>query len=151
MNSVWMLITKILYPSGFAGGVAGVALLGLRIFVGLAFLKHGFGKWQDLAGFAAEFSIPQWLAALAASSQILGAIALIAGMATPIAAMTIGGNMIVAVGKLIGRGEPFINPHGHSWESAGFYALAGIVIYALGPGVLAVDHKLLGSRRMVGT
>ncbi len=146
MNPRIELFRTLLYPSGFQSGFAGVALLGLRIFVGLAFIQHGLGKWHDLPGFAAEFSIPQWLAAVAAASQVVAAYALIAGLATPLAALTIGSNMLVAVTKLIGRGESFVNPHGHSWEAAGFYALAGFSLYLLGPGVTSIDCKLLAGR-----
>lgn len=151
MNSRFDLFWTLLYPSGFQSGFAGLALLGLRVFVGMAFIQHGLGKWHDLAGFAAEFSIPGWLAAAAAASQIIAAYALIGGIATPLAALTIGSNMLVAVTKLIGRGETFVNPHGHSWEAAGFYALAGLSLYLLGPGVTSIDYKLLAGRRAART
>jgi hypothetical protein len=45
----------------------------------------------------------------------------------------------VAVMKLIGRGESFVNPHGHSWEAAGFYAVLGTSLYLLGPGRFSLD------------
>ena len=41
-----------LFPS-FPSGQRGIALLLLRVFVGIAFLFHGYGKVVDVAGFAA--------------------------------------------------------------------------------------------------
>jgi putative oxidoreductase len=132
-----------LFPSGFPAVPASLALLALRLFLGLAFIQHGLGKWHDIPGFAEEFSIPPWMAMSAAASQIIAAVLLIPGVATPLAAMTIGGNMVVAVMKLIGRGESFVNPHGHSWEAAGFYAVLGTSLYLLGPGRFSMDSILV--------
>lgn len=136
------LLVSLLFPSGLAAQPSAWALLGLRIFVGLAFIQHGLGKWHDLPGFAAEFSIPLWMAGMAAASQIVAAVGLLLGVGSPLAALTIGANMAVAVAKLIGRGESFVNPHGHSWESAGGYAVLGFAIYLLGPGNLSLDAWL---------
>lgn len=143
MHTKQSLVVGMLFPSGIVPGWGGAALLGLRVFVGAAFLFHGSGKWADLPGFAEEFSIPLWVAGMAALSQIGAAVALLPGVASPVAALTIGSNMLVAVSKLIGRGETFVNPHGHSWESAGFYALAGLSLYLLGPGKYSVDAWVL--------
>jgi uncharacterized membrane protein YphA (DoxX/SURF4 family) len=41
------------FPS-FPSGRRGIALLLLRLFVGMAFLFHGYGKVVDIAGFASE-------------------------------------------------------------------------------------------------
>lgn len=132
-------LEKYLFPSGFPGAPASLALLALRLFLGLAFIQHGLGKWHDIPGFAEEFSIPHWMAMGAAASQVLAGVLLIPGLGSPIAALTVGGNMIVAVMKLIGRGENFVNPHGHSWEAAGFYAVLGTSLYLLGPGRFSLD------------
>lgn len=142
MPQVLASLIAILFPSGVSPNPAAFALLALRLFVGLAFIQHGLGKWHDLPGFADEFSIPLWMAGLAAASQVGAAAALIVGFATPLAALTIGGNMAVAVLKLIGRGESFVNPHGHSWESAGGYAVLGLALFLLGPGAYSLDRIL---------
>lgn len=142
MPKVPASVFTVLFPSGLSTNPAALALLALRLFVGFAFIQHGLGKWHDLPGFAAEFSIPIWMAGLAAASQVGAAAALIVGFGTPFAALTIGGNMAVAVLKLIGRGESFVNPHGHSWESAGGYAILGIALFLLGPGQYSLDRLL---------
>lgn len=139
MNRLSGLILSLLYPSPYPAPPASVALLAARVFVGIAFLHHGYGKWIDIPGFAQEFSIPDVLAQAAAGSQILAGALLIIGLLSPFASLTIAGNMGVAVFKLIARGETFVNPHGHSWEAAGFYALSGLCLYLLGPGMYSLD------------
>lgn len=143
MTTLLAPFEKYLFPSGFPGTAASLALLALRLFLGLAFIQHGLGKWHDIPGFAEEFSIPHWMAMAAAASQILSGVLLIPGLGSPIAALTLGGNMVVAVMKLIGRGESFVNPHGHSWEAAGFYAVLGTALYLLGPGRFSMDRTLI--------
>jgi uncharacterized membrane protein YphA (DoxX/SURF4 family) len=53
-------------------------------------------------------------------TQLIGGIILILGALTPLAALGIAGTMIPATIFLIQRGEPFINPAGHSWENSAF-------------------------------
>jgi putative oxidoreductase len=131
---MWNLI----FP-GFPDGRFGLALLLLRCFVGIAFIQHGLGKTHDIPGFMEEFGLPLPLALFGAWSQVGAGILLVAGLATPVAAGTLMGSMAVATAKLIGRGESFIDPHAHSWESSGFYLLASILILLLGPGVFSLD------------
>lgn len=59
-----------------------LGLLALRVFVGVAFWFHGFGKLELLTAFAAEFQIPLPLAGAAAYTQMIGALLLIAGLCT---------------------------------------------------------------------
>ena len=129
-----------------AGGRYDTALLGLRLFVGSAFWFHGTGKIGDLAAFASEFHIPVALAAVAASTQIAGAVLLVAGFLTPAAALSLGATMAVAMMQLIARGERFVDPTGHSWEPAAFYLVANLVLVLTGPGRWSLD-ALLWSRR----
>src|SRR5205823_10744375 len=104
----------------------GLAILLLRLFIGIAFIQHGSGKLLHPSEFAAEFGIPVWLGFAAMLTQLIGGILLIIGVLTPLAAMGIAGTMIPATFFLIQRGEPFINPAGHSWENSAFYTIAGI-------------------------
>ena len=120
-------------------GRRGFALLILRALVGTAFLFHGYGKVADILAFASEFQIPMGIALIAAYSQLAGGALLLVGLATPLAALTIAGTMSVATLTLIGRGEPFINPHGHSYEASFFYLVASLTITLLGPGAYSLD------------
>ena len=123
-----------------------VALLLLRMFVGVAFLFHGSGKAVDLTGFAAEFDIPLALAAAAAYTQMIGGLLLIAGQCTPVAAAALASTMAVAMMELIARGEPFVNPAGHSWEAPAFYLVVNVLLITMGPGRWSVDAIAFGQR-----
>ena len=121
-----------------------LALLILRLFVGIAFIQHGAGKLMHPSEFAAEFAIPVWLALATMLTQLIGGILLILGALTPLAALGIAGTMITATIFLIGRGEPFINPAGHSWENSAFYLIAGICLALGGAGSWSLDAWLFG-------
>jgi uncharacterized membrane protein YphA (DoxX/SURF4 family) len=52
--------------------------------------------------------------------------------------------MVPATIFLINRGEPFINPAGHSWENSAFYLTAGICLALSGAGSWSLDAWLFG-------
>jgi putative oxidoreductase len=122
------------------------ALLILRFFVGVAFIQHGTGKLMHPSEFAAEFGIPVSLALVTMLIQLIGGILLILGALTPLAALGIAGTMIPATIFLIQRGEPFLNPAGHSWENAAFYLMAGVCLALSGAGRWSLDAWLFGHR-----
>ena len=119
-----------------------LALLMLRVFVGVAFWFHGSGKVVDLTAFAAEFQIPPTLAAAAAYTQVAGAWLLIAGLLTPAAGFGLATTMAVAVAELIARGESFVDPGGHSWEAPALYLVANALLILAGPGRWSLDAVL---------
>jgi putative oxidoreductase len=77
-------------------------------------------------------------------AQVGAGALLILGLLTPLAGLALAAIMLGAVVSLIRRGEPFVSPHGHSWEAAGFYLVACTVIALLGPGGYALDAALFG-------
>jgi putative oxidoreductase len=124
----------------------GAALLLLRVFVGIAFIQHGSGKLMHPSEFAAEFGIPIWLALATMLVQLGGGTLLILGALTPLAALGIAGTMLTATIFLINRGEPFINPVGHSWENSAFYLTASICLALSGAGPWSLDAWVFGRR-----
>ncbi len=132
-----------MFPT-LAGNRLALALLILRCFVGLAFVQHGSGKLMHPADFAAEFGIPVWLAMVTMLTQLVGGFLLIPGALTPLAALGIAATMISATIFLIARGEPFINPAGHSWENSAFYLIAGVCLALSGAGQWSIDAWLFG-------
>ena len=50
----------------------GLAVLLLRLFVGIAFIQHGSGKLLHPAEFAADFGIPVWVGLATKLTQLLG-------------------------------------------------------------------------------
>jgi putative oxidoreductase len=136
-------LRTLMLPTGSNTRLA-LALLILRLFVGIAFIQHGSGKLTHPSEFAAEFDIPIWLALITMLTQLLGGILLIVGALTPLAALGIAGTMITATIFLITRGEPFINPAGHSWENSAFYLTAGLCLALSGAGPWSLDAWLFG-------
>ena len=128
----------------FPAGRFGLGLLILRLFVGFAFVRHGSGKLNDIAGFAAEFQIPKPMALAAMLTQLCGGVLLLLGLLTPLAALGIASTVAVATFFLIREGQPFINPKGHSWENTAFYVAAGLALALLGPGSYSLDAYWLG-------
>jgi putative oxidoreductase len=137
-----------MFPTGNNTRLA-LALLILRLFVGIAFIQHGSGKLMHPSEFAAEFGIPVWLALATMSTQLIGGILLILGALTPLAALGIVGTMITATMFLISRGEPFINPAGHSWENSAFYLTTGISLALSGAGSWSLDAWFFGPRHNI--
>jgi putative oxidoreductase len=138
-----MKLKTLLLPTGADGRIA-LALLILRLFVGVAFIQHGSGKLTHPSEFAAEFGIPVWLPFVTLFAQLTSGILIIVGALTPLAALAIAGTMVTATRFLIQRGEPFINPVGHSWENSAFYLIAGIFLVLSGAGSWSLDAWLFG-------
>jgi putative oxidoreductase len=138
-----MKLKTLLLPSAGDARIA-LALLILRLFVGVAFIQHGSGKLTHPSEFAAEFGIPVWLAFITMLTQLTSGMLLILGALTPLAALAIAGTMVTATNFLIQRGEPFINPAGHSWENSAFYLAAAICLTLSGAGAWSVDAWLFG-------
>ena len=141
-----------LYPM-FVGGFGGVALLLLRLVVGLAFIMHGWPKIQNPMGWMNAMggsSVPSFLQALAAFAEFGGGIALILGLLTPIAAFGLICQMMAALIIVhLPAGHPFVAQGGPSYELALVYLAASLALIALGPGKLSLDAILFGGRELV--
>jgi putative oxidoreductase len=144
VSGMYEKLRTVIFPA-VSNRRVGAALLLLRLFVGFAFIQHGTGKLMHPSEFAAEFGIPVWLAFATMLTQMVGGILLILGALTPLAALGIAGTMIPATIFLISRGEPFINPAGHSWENSAFYLIAGICLALSGAGRWSVDAWLFSN------
>lgn len=128
---------------------ADLALLLIRVVVGLAFMLHGWGKiqnpfgWMGPDGFA-----PGAFQALAALSEFGGGLAWILGLLTPLASLGIACTMAVAFSThAVLRGDPFVSmTGGPSYELASVFFCIALLLIAMGPGRLSFDRKLFGPR-----
>ncbi|MBC7370993.1 MAG: DoxX family protein [Bdellovibrionaceae bacterium] len=128
---------------------ASIALLILRLVVGLAFMYHGWGKIQNPFGWMpAGAPVPGFFQALAAISEFGGGIALILGLLVPLASLGLICTMAVAVvTHAFVMKDPFVNmTGGTSFEPALGYLAIAIVFLAVGPGNLSADAKIFGQR-----
>ncbi|MFN9693282.1 MAG: DoxX family protein [Synechococcaceae cyanobacterium] len=149
----------VLIPSPVSPG-SQLALMLLRLFVGLAFIRHGWPKLRNIRSWAEALKTPAWLCFLSASSMWAGGIALIPGLLTPLAALAILISMAYAMVLEIRAGLPFIGPDPFqipsgdyvgpmgvgeppSWEKAAMYVVMCLVLIACGGGIYSLDNLLL--------
>jgi len=129
------------------------SLFVLRIALGVVVLPHGlqkvfgwFGGWglHGTLGWFASIGIPAFLGALAIAADSLGALAVIAGIGTRLAAFGIGVNMVVAALLVRRPNGFFMNWSGtQAGEGFEFHILAAAISLALvlgGAGRWSLDR-----------
>jgi putative oxidoreductase len=131
-------------------GLSGTVL---RVLLGAVMLPHGAQKvlgWFGGRGFNASmtsfesgFHIPTIFALLAILAESVGAVALIAGFFTRVAALAISVNMVVAVALVHGKVGFFMNWTGTGkGEGFEYHILAvaiGVALMIMGGGRWSVD------------
>jgi len=123
-------------------GAPAIGLLILRLVAGYAMFLHGQPKMANPTGWmGADSSTPGFLQAIAAVSETVGGLALMAGFLTPLAALAIAGTMVGAfVLSLLPRGVPFVaGPGQPSYELAALFLAMSVMFLLTGPGKLSVD------------
>ena len=123
-----------------------IALLALRVVVGLAFMRHGWGKIQHPFNWMGDSATtPGILQALAALSEFGGGFGFIVGLFVPLAAFGIACTMGFAVfTHMIIKGDPFMAMGGSSYELAAVYFCVALVLLTLGPGKISADRIVFG-------
>jgi putative oxidoreductase len=136
-----------------------VALLVLRLMLGIVFFPHGMQKlvgWFGGYGFSGtmgfftgNLSIPEFFAFLAIMAEGLGSLGLITGLLTRVAAFGIAVNMIVAVYLLHLQNGFFMNWSGaQKGEGYEFHILVIAIAIALmirGGGKWSADKAIAGT------
>lgn len=138
----------------FGARIAPYTLTFLRVVVGIVFLVHGLQKFQGLGGTAGFFGslgvpAPQFMALVVAVVEGVGGVLLIAGFLSRYvnllqAAVMVGAIVLVKSG--IGLVAPMGQP-GVGYELDLTLLAASLVLFAFGPGALAVDRLLFASER----
>jgi len=133
-----------------------VAVLVLRLMLGIVFYFHGMQKFTTMYGgygfsgtlgfFTDKLGIPVIFAVLAILAEGLGWLGLISGLLTRVAAFGITVNMIVAVYMLHWQNGIFMNWFGNQkGEGFEFHLLAvaiGIALMIKGGGAFSIDKVL---------
>jgi putative oxidoreductase len=117
-----------------------LALLGLRLALGIIMIAHGyvklFGGMPKFMGMLNSMGIPGWMAYVSAGAEFGGGILLVVGLLTRLAALSILIDMAVAIVKVHWK-NGLKGPGGYEFPLA-----CGIIAFALiflGAGPISLD------------
>lgn len=109
----------------------------IRVFLGLAFMIHGFGKIQNPMGWMGpDAPYPQFLLALAATAEFFGGLGMALGLFTSLASLGIMATMSVAIAHHMSRGDGFAG----GYELAMAYWVLAFFFLVVGPGRFSLDQ-----------
>ncbi|MBU9412449.1 DoxX family protein [Burkholderia multivorans] len=123
----------------------------LRVALGVLYLAHVAQKvfvftLPGTAQFFASIGLPGWLAYLTTLVELVGGLALLAGVRVRLAALVLLPFMLGAVSAHLPNGWSFGAPHG-GWEYPAFWAVTLVVQALLGGGAFALDASGVEPRR----
>ena len=121
---------------------APYAALLLRVVLGGLFLTHAWLKIfvftpAGTAGFFESIGIPGVLAYVVMAVEVVGGVALIAGVYARVAAIVLVPVLLGAIVTVHGANGFFFNNPKGGWEYPAFWAIALVVLAALGDGAYA--------------
>lgn len=126
-------------------------LLISRVVLGVIFMAHG---WQKIAqdgleatvqGFAAMgVPMPEVSAPVVAFTELIGGALLVLGLFTGVAGVVLAIDMLVAALLVHAPAGIFVTDGG--WELVGALGAAALILAAVGPGRLALDSLVGGTR-----
>lgn len=130
-----------------------IALLAIRVVVGITFLLHGLDKLSDLSGTEQGFDgmgipAPGLMAPFVAVLETVGGIALIAGALAPLFAIGLAINMLVAA--LVVHVENGFFAADGGYELVLVLGVASLAIAIAGAGRYSVDASLGLARKVPG-
>jgi putative oxidoreductase len=116
-----------------------LALLLLRLIIGIAFLQHGYGKITAPFGWMGpEAPVPGALQGLAAFAEFFGGLAVMIGLLTPLASLGLVITMAVAASFHVMKGDPFVQ----GYELAVVYLTISAALLLAGPGRFSADAAI---------
>lgn len=126
---------------------ASLALLIVRVVVGLALIMHGAPKMHDPLHWLDQGPLPGTPAPLqliVALAEFVGGFALIVGFLTPLFAFLLVCDMIVVVFVvMIPRGAAFVGG-AHSFEVPAYILAVALGVLIAGPGRYSLDNLIAG-------
>ncbi len=132
----------------FAKGRAAWGLLAIRLVFGAGLTLHGLQKIGNPFGWMGEGApVPGIFQFLAFLSEFGGGLALLFGVASPLAALGVAFTMFVAMATAHAA-DPFVSASGGpSKELAATYFAFALLVLLNGPGKLSIDGLLFGREK----
>jgi putative oxidoreductase len=125
-----------------------LALLALRIALGIIFLSHGYPKLaKNTAGIQAFFvqhGLPAYFVYISGVLEVFGGGLLILGLFTRVAGLLLAAEMAVAIWKVHSGGGIFAV---HIYEFPLVMGVSSFVLATIGAGVISLDHAVLREGR----
>lgn len=125
-----------------------LALLVMRLTVGVIMLVHGYQKvFHNLKPFAqmvAHMGMPQWLGYVAAFTELIGGLLILAGFFTRAAAFAICIDLCVAIWKVHLHNGLLGSPDHPGYEFPLAVAVLAFALIFFGAGPISIDHVLRG-------
>jgi putative oxidoreductase len=117
-----------------------LALLGLRLTLGIIMVAHGshkvYGHMHEYAGYISSLGLPAWLGYVSALAEFGGGILLIMGLVTRCAAIAVFIDMAVAIGKVHWK-HGLLGAGGYEFPLA--LATIAFALIFLGGGAISID------------
>jgi putative oxidoreductase len=124
-----------------------LALLLLRIALGIIFIYHGLPKLAHTQQWVQNFQhmgFPGYFAYIAGILEVFGGAMLIAGLFTRIAGLLLAIEMAIAVTKVHGLLSNPLNVHGYEFPL--LLCVSCLALAAVGAGSISIDHGLIERR-----
>lgn len=145
---------RIFSPSD-VGRPGSLGLLLMRIVLGIGLAMHGYHKMGNAFNWmGADAWAPGFLQAISVFAEFGGGIAILLGLLTPLAALGVVIDMLVAIFSYhIPHGDLLVAPQGSgigSYDLAALYGAAAFSLMMLGPGLFSLD-AIFFKRKQVRT
>lgn len=128
-------------------GLQPVALLALRVAMGIVFFAHGYPKLTHLGGgmqgFFVQHGMPGYFVYVSGALEVFGGVLLLLGLFTRPVALLLAIEMGVAIWKVHSvKGYLAV----HEYEYPLTLLTAGLVLATVGAGTLSLDQPLFEGR-----
>jgi uncharacterized membrane protein YphA (DoxX/SURF4 family) len=147
------MITSYRRAAGALDRVPDLALLLSRLVLGVLFIVHGLQKYQAAGGLA-EFEgflssmgnipLPALTSQIVPALEVVGGVALIAGILSRVFALVLAGEMAVTgfLVKAVNLGQPLVSTQGAGVELDLLFLTLLVTVLVFGPGRMSADRVL---------
>jgi putative oxidoreductase len=123
-----------------------LALLLLRLALGIVFFSHGYPKLRDphdWTRFFVQMGFPSYFAYIAGALETLGSLLLAMGLWTRVAGLLLAGEMTIALLRVDLPGSLL---KVSNYELSMLLAASSFVLVVTGAGMISVDHAIFRNK-----